>query len=379
MAGSGPAQVLAKAGWARSVGGANPYLTLFARAGTAKEEADAAARRLQIHELPSARGCTYVLPACDYALGLTLSQAHQRSGDEAMAKRRLGVTEEELQRLCDAVLVALVEGPLEPIALKEKVGGAVRSLGEEGKKRGLNSTMPLALGRLQSSGQIRRVAAVFDTQRYAYAIWADGPLRGQKLEPEEAAILLAKRYFDWLGVASIANFGWFSGFGVGACKAALASVSLREVPGTDLLATKEALDELRSWVPLQDPQVRLVSSLDSLFLHRRDVRSFLDQDDLAQLSAGEKGLLEVGHLMDLSNNAIVDRGRIIGLWEYDQEAGELVWTTFGEVPAEVRRAVQETESFVREQLGDARSFSLDSPKSRRPRIEGLRRMVGVKC
>ncbi len=30
--------------------------------------------------------------------------------------------------------------------------------------------------------------------------------------------------------------------------------------------------------------------------------------------------------------------------------------------------------FVREELGDARSFSLDSPKSRAPRIAGLRMM-----
>jgi len=31
---------------------------------------------------------------------------------------------------------------------------------------------------------------------------------------------------------------------------------------------------------------------------------------------------------------------------------------------------------VREDLGDARSFSLDSPKSRAPKIEALRAFVG---
>lgn len=36
-------------------------------------------------------------------------------------------------------------------------------------------------------------------------------------------------------------------------------------------------------------------------------------------------------------------------------------------------AVKTTEAFVREQIGDARSFSLDSPKSRAPRIAALRR------
>ena len=38
------------------------------------------------------------------------------------------------------------------------------------------------------------------------------------------------------------------------------------------------------------------------------------------------------------------------------------------------RAVERTERFVRDDLGDARSFSLDSPKSRAPRIEALGRL-----
>jgi len=67
--------VLNEAGWARSVGGANPYLTLFARAGLGRAAVDAAVAALEIHELPSARGCTYVVPAGDFALALTVGQA----------------------------------------------------------------------------------------------------------------------------------------------------------------------------------------------------------------------------------------------------------------------------------------------------------------
>ena len=39
----------------------------------------------------------------------------------------------------------------------------------------------------------------------------------------------------------------------------------------------------------------------------------------------------------------------------------------------LKQAVAQTEQYVREQLGDARSFSLDSPKSRAPRIAALRK------
>ena len=69
-----PAAVLERSGWARSAGGAGPYLTLFARAGTSREAADAAVAAQDIHELPSARGCTYVVPASDFALALTVGR-----------------------------------------------------------------------------------------------------------------------------------------------------------------------------------------------------------------------------------------------------------------------------------------------------------------
>ena len=71
--------ILEQTGWARSVGGAGPYLGLFARAGIRRAEVDAALAKLQIHELPSARGCTYVLPASDFALGLKVGQAFSAS------------------------------------------------------------------------------------------------------------------------------------------------------------------------------------------------------------------------------------------------------------------------------------------------------------
>src|SRR5689334_2902005 len=100
LRGKRPAAVLEKSGWARSVGGVGPYLTLFARAGTSREAADAAAAALEIHELPSARGCTYVLPAKDFALGLKVGEAF--AGGEMKVATKLGVTEKEIAKLCDA-------------------------------------------------------------------------------------------------------------------------------------------------------------------------------------------------------------------------------------------------------------------------------------
>ena len=38
----------------------------------------------------------------------------------------------------------------------------------------------------------------------------------------------------------------------------------------------------------------------------------------------------------------------------------------------LKKAVERTQDYIRRDLGDARSFSLDSPKSREPRLAALR-------
>jgi hypothetical protein len=373
LLGSTPPRILGAAGWARSVGGVNPYLTLFARAGTSREGADAAAARTDIHELPSARGCTYVVPQEDFGLALRLAQGNGDAPDVTYAKRHLGVSEEELQALAEGILQALDGTPKEPAAIKALVGDRARSLGEEGKKRGMTTTLPMVLGRLQVQGQILRrpVNGRLDQQRYGYIRWNSLALT---ISHEEACIQLAKRFWAWTGGATIANFQWFSGLGVKAARAVVAELGL--VPLVDeILAFPEDAELARAYRAPAEPRYCLISSLDSLFLLRRDIKSFLDPADLDRHAAGEKGLLmPIGNLQDLANNAIVDRGRVVGLWEFNPVAGEIVWTSFIERNAEMRAAVAKTESFVRDQLGDARTFSLDSPESRKPALQALAAM-----
>jgi hypothetical protein len=69
----------------------------------------------------------------------------------------------------------------------------------------------------------------------------------------------------------------------------------------------------------------------------------------------------------------VDRGRLVGLWEYDTETESIVALRFIAKDRALDQAIERAEEYVREQLGDARSFSLDSPKSRVPRIDALRK------
>jgi hypothetical protein len=363
-----PAAVLERTGWARSVGGVGPYLTLFSRAGITRPVADRALAELEIHELPSARGCTYVVPRADFGLALRVGQGFSEAAEIATAKKYLGVTDQELERLCDRVLAALASGPLDPAALKDSLGDAVRSLGPEGKKRGLTTTLPLAFGKLQSLGEIRRqpVSGRLDQQRYAYARWAESPLKGFKLTAEEAHAELARKFFRWAGPATLVQFQAFSGFGVKVSKAATAPLGLVPVSeDSPMLMFPDDLDALRSFQPPAEPAYRLIASVDGLLLLRRDLAPLIDPDDRPKFE-------QIGGLQDLPSHAIVDRGRVIGLWEYDTDAGTIAWTSFSKPTAALKAEIERTAAMIRDELGDARAFSLDSPESRRPRIAALR-------
>jgi len=373
LRGKAPAEILERAGWSRSVGGAAPYLTLFSRGRISREDADEAVAKLRIHELPTARGCTYVVPASDFALGLTVGR--EFSGDMKTAVK-LGVTEQEIDALSDAVVKALANGPLDPDGIRDATGKASRSLGEEGKKRGLTTTLPVALGRLQTQGRIRRVPTNgrLDQQRYKYAAWSPSPLDAYRESLDASFTELARRFFRWVGPATLGELQWFSGLGVKATKQAVEPLRLvPAAPGSDRLLLPGDAAAFASFEAPSTPEYALVSSLDPIAANRRELASLIDTKDRERTVMVDAAPRPIGALVDLPSHAILDRGRIIGLWEYDADASEIVWVTFsGKKDKALLAAVDETQTFVRDQLGDARSFSLDSPKSRKPRLDFLR-------
>ncbi|MET1063785.1 MAG: crosslink repair DNA glycosylase YcaQ family protein [Arthrobacter sp.] len=367
LAGCTPEQVFARAGWARSVGGANPYLTLFARAGIRREHVDADVLAHRILELPTARGCTYVLGRDDFAWALKLGK------DAAEALRvlgRLGVDRSEITLLEEQVLHTLAEAavPLDPRQLKDELGDSVRNLGEEGKKKGAATTLPTALGILQSQGRIRRVPVNgrLDQQRYAYELWDLPP---SPLDDGEARAELIRRYLGWTGGATFKQSQWFTGFTVAQSKAALAAAGAVEVPtaaGETLWMLPDDVEQLAAFNEPADEQIQLLAGTDSLALLRRNAAELLAEEDRHTQAVGSLALQA-----DLPDHPIFDRGRIIGLWQYDPGQERIVPWLFHAPTAAMTQRITEVEEWIREDLGDFRAFSLDSPASRQKRIDGL--------
>jgi hypothetical protein len=368
LAGAGPATVLGATGWARSVGGANPYLTLFARTGIIRSEVDSSVAALDIHELPAARGCAYLVPAADFGLALQIGRGAPEAEVATVAK--LGVPRAEIDSLCAAVLDAVGDEPLDPAGLKSVLGDAVRNLGEAGRKKGVSTTLPVALGLLQAAGDLRRVPAGgrLDQQRFGYVRW-DRPESG--LTDGEARVEIVRRYLRWTGGASLAHLRWFTGFSAREAKSIVAELEPVDL-GDAILALPEDAEAFAAFDPPAGPRYSLVASLDAVVLLRRDLPSLLDAAGLDAPVPGDGRAL--GRHTDLPDHAIIDRGRVIGLWQYDVDGQRIAWWTYDARAAEDKALLSEVErmeAYVRDQLGDARGVSLDSPKSRAPRIAAL--------
>jgi len=273
-------------------------------------------------------------------------------------------------------LKVLGKGPLTPDEIREATGSASRNLGEEGKKKGMTTTLPLALGLLQARGDIRRIPVNgrLDQQRYQYTLWQPNPLTRFKLSTQEAQVELARRYFRWIGPATLAEFQQFAGLGVKDTKATIEPLKLVPLKeGSDRFMFADDHDAFYSFKPPAKPQYALVGSIDSAILFRRDLRLLLEAKDTTRPEIKDPNAKASGGLLDLPDHAILDRGRIVGLWEYDVDSESIVSSTFGVRDKALNAVVEATENYIREQLGDARAFSLDSPKSRVPRIQLLRR------
>ncbi|MGM9474353.1 DNA glycosylase AlkZ-like family protein [Pseudarthrobacter sp. YS3] len=369
LLGAEPAEVFASAGWARSVGGANPYLTLFARAATSREKADAEVLSVKIHELPTARGCTYVLGHQDFAWGLQIGRDAAVAPFRVLA--RMGVERGEITLLEEEILHALAEagGALDPRQLKDVLGNSVRNLGEEGKKKGAATTLPTALGLLQADGRIRRVPinGRLDQQRYAYALWN---LPTTAMDDAAARSLLVERYLGWTGGATIKQSQWFTGFTLAHTRAALATVAAVEVTaanGEVLWMLPDDVVRLAAFEAPAGEQIQLLAAADSLVLLRRNSADMFAEQDRDKKVLGSALAL----LADLPDHPILDRGRIIGLWQYDPANARIAHWLFDGATAAVTQRISEVEAWIRDGLGDFRSFSLDSPSSRQDRIDAL--------
>jgi hypothetical protein len=143
--------------------------------------------------------------------------------------------------------------------------------------------------------------------------------------------------------------------------------------GSKRLLLVEDVEALHRFKLSKETLYALVGPLDSMVLLRRDLSQLMSPDTAKQKVYAEKGYCDMGGMSDLPSNAILKNGEVVGLWEYDPASAAIAWMPFSKPDTAMKQAVAQMEAFVRDQLGDSRSFSLDSPNSRIPKINALRK------
>jgi len=143
-----------------------------------------------------------------------------------------------------------------------------------------------------------------------------------------------------------------------------------EVPVADgevLWMLPDDVERLAAFDAPAEEQIHLLAGTDSLVLLRRNSADMIAEQDKDKQLLGSTLALQA----DLPDHPILDRGRIIGLWQYDPGKARIAYWLFdGPTPAATQR-IAEVEAWIRDELGDFRSFSLDSPASRQDRIDAL--------
>jgi hypothetical protein len=86
----------------------------------------------------------------------------------------------------------------------------------------------------------------------------------------------------------------------------------------------------------------------------------------------------LGDVRHISARTLFDGDRLVGFWEYDPSAEAVVFNTFDPLPPKRKRAAQElaesVAAFLKDDVGHARSFSLDTMEAVQERATLIKKM-----
>lgn len=368
-------EAIQSAGWAYTAGGTGPYLALLAR-GTGPADLNGAVfDRESLLEASSVRGAKMLVPREDVALALWASRAaHAREAEKA---RSAVVPDPEGHEVLRRAIFALLEpGGLTADQIRAALPpGLARPLGEEARRMGVSSTQAWALHELTSEGLVQRIYGGRRLDSKEYLFRHMGPLEPAPDTAEGVADALAMRFFTWAGPATIKEFAFFANLSQRDAKAAIGRVGLAPI----------AIDGEAAWIlpddaalpaeaPEPEPGIYAFLPVRDNYLYlRRGLGAFLDDGDGHRVLPGTDSPL--ADLSMLPYCAVVESGRLVGVWDWDPETGRVVWL-LARRPERLEafeEAVEALEACIASDLaGSIRMYAMDTPAQRSKRLAALR-------
>ncbi|MCC7535278.1 MAG: winged helix DNA-binding domain-containing protein [Deltaproteobacteria bacterium] len=382
------AEVVAKTGWLRTLGGADVYLAAKARVPAMRRaDLDAATTAMDLRVLPAVRGCIYLVPRAHAPLAMRFAEGiWRKNASRDLAK--VGVPWREIEAVAKAAEDTLAAGPLSTDALRRAMPtGSVRSFGEAGKKVGISSPLPLALRSLEFAGAVERTleGGKLDSERYLWRRAARSPFDGVSV-PQDAAGLaraLTEIFVAQMGPVTAKHVAEWAGIGLTEAREAARELGLLEVEVTgyadDALVSPDEIDALARARPAESA-VSFLSFEDNYFVPHGGPGLYVDpaHHDLEVHEWGSVRRATLGTSRHLASRSIVLGTTIGGFWELDPDRGHLELGFLESPSPAIRDRVEVVATsiaqFLTDEIGHGHAFSLDTDDSLRERLRVVRKL-----
>lgn len=386
-------EALEETGFVRTLGGVDVYIGVRARVpGLRRADLDAVVAAHQAQIVPAVRGCMYLVPRRDVALSLRVAERLTRSRDER-EWTKAGIRPGEVEDLAKAVHQTLGErGPLTTDALRRALPpGAVRSLGEQGKKIGISSPLPAALRQLEFQGKVERTleGVRLDSERYLWRAAARNPFDGARLpdDPAELFAGIARIFFRAAGLGTLKDFANWTGIAQKDARSAMEHAGLLPVAIEGVDDLHYILEERRDLPAASRDAAGAVAFLpfeDNLLALHGGPTFMVDaahHPTEVPIWGGGKKTTTLGEARHMSLRSFLAEGKVGGFWEYDPDARTVLHAPFGGLSAATRKKVAAAAAgftrFLTGEIGHGRSFSLDTDDELRTRSAQVRQMSGA--
>ncbi len=281
------------------------------------------------------------------------------------ARQQMPLNDADMEKLKTAVLTALHAGPKSAEQIHRAVpANLVRDFVPELKRIGLVNSLSLAINLLKEEGKVLKQQGKkrLDSTEYQHVLTANVLPEADpfNLRMEEACKQLAMQYFRAESPARVKDFAWWAGINVTDAMKGAAELKPKLVPvpveGTkDEFLISEA--DLEAFLHFKAPEnaVNFIPYRDTYLKGQREVVSrFVPSEHADKPFSRWKGKLINDPLA-----TIIFNGRVIGVWEWNEDEEEVDLLLFdSSIPKSVEKTIHkragELANFIRGNLGEVR-------------------------
>ena len=375
-------------GWIYSPGCSTPYLALWARLSSFK--ADDLNRLVfderKLVQLETLRGCTMLVPRDQASVALRI-RTRTFTELSKQARQQMPINEIEMERLKSSILKTVQSASRTPEQIQQAMPPSlVRDFGPDLKRIGLTNSLSLAINLLKEEGKLIKQQSKkrLDSTSYSLALTSNLLPEADpfNLRMEEAFAQLATQYFRAESPARVKDFAWWAGINVTDAIRAAAEVKPKLVPiaveGTkdEFLISETDLDEFIAFTPAEGA-ISFIPYRDTYLKGQREV-----VDRFVPAEHADKPFSRwKGKLINDPLATIVRDGRVVGVWEWNEDDEEVDLLLFDpNIPKPTEKAIHkralDLAGFIRAHLGEVRLQGSDYGPHQMTGIHDLKALWG---